>query len=213
MGGTRKSARIGASMMVKLRAADTLALREKLYAPLKIATVVRVLSEAGYVADRVLSGTGLNSEELANPNTRTSIEQLLIVGRNAIRLCHAPGLGLAIGQRLHVTSYGMYGYALLCAGTLRQAFDIAMRYHPLATPVMRIQWKEDHEKASWLISNYEDMQLPNLTQGLYRFFLEMQFAIHATLIKDIMGSWCLPARALFVGPLPKNAELLSSELE
>ena len=213
MGETRKSARTDASTMVKLRAADTLALREKLYAPLKIATVVRVLSEAGYVANRALSGTGLNTEQLANPNTRTSIEQLLIVGRNAIRLCHTPGLGLAIGRRLHVTSYGMYGYALLCAGTLRQAFDTALRYHPLATPVMRIQWKEDHEKATWVLSNYEDIQLPRVPHGLYRFFLEMQFAIHATLIKDIMGLWCLPARASFVGPEPKHAELLSSVLE
>jgi hypothetical protein len=77
MGGRRKAVRTGAPMMVKLRAADTLALREKLYAPLKIAMVVRVLSEAGHVANRVLSGTGLNSEQLANPNTRTSISNSL----------------------------------------------------------------------------------------------------------------------------------------
>jgi AraC-like DNA-binding protein len=200
-------------MPVKLHTAGAHALREKLYAPLKIEAVVRVLSEASYAPDRILSGTGLRADELVDLNTRTSIEQLLIVGRNAIRLCHAPGLGLAIGRRLHVTSYGMYGYALLCAGTLRQAFDTALRYHPLATPVMRIQWKEDHEKATWVLSNYEDMHLPEVTQGLYRFFLEMQFAIHATLIKDIMGSWCLPARASFVGPTPKHAELVSSLLE
>jgi AraC-like DNA-binding protein len=213
MVGTRKSPQIGASTPVKLRPADALALRETLYAPLKIAAVVRELSDAGHAADRILSGTGLHAEELANPNTRTSIEQLLIVCRNAIRFCHAPGLGLAIGRRLHVTSYGMYGYALLCAGTLRQAFDTAMRYHPLATPVMRIQWKEDHEKATWILSNYEDMHLPDLTPGLYRFFLEMQFAIHATLIKDIMGSWCLPARVSYVGTAPRHAELLSAVLE
>jgi AraC-like DNA-binding protein len=41
----------------------------------------------------------------------------------------------------------------------------------------------------------------------------MQFKIHATLIKDIMGSWCLPAGVSFVGPAPKHAELLSSALE
>jgi AraC-like DNA-binding protein len=208
-----RSTQAAISVPVKLRPADAFALREKLYAPLKIAAVVRELSDAGYAVDRVLSGSGLQAEALANPNTRTSIEQLLIVGRNAIRICHTPGIGLAIGRRLHVTSYGMYGYALLCAGTLRQAFDIAMRYHPLATPVMRIQWKEDHEKASWFLSSYEDMHLPGLSPGLYWFFLEMQFAIHATLIKDIMGSWCLPARASFVGPAPKHAELLSSVLK
>jgi len=213
MAGRTKAPQGGTSTPVKLLPGDAIALKEKLYAPLKIAAVVRELSAAGYAADRILSGTGLQAESVANPNTRTSIEQLLIAGRNAIRLCHRPGLGLAIGQRLHVTSYGMYGYALLCAGTLRQAFDVAMRYHPLATPVMRIQWREDQERATWILSNFEDMRLPDLTRGLYRFLLEMQFAIHATLIKDIMGSWCLPARASFVGPAPKHAELLSSALE
>jgi AraC-like DNA-binding protein len=213
MAATRKRPQAGASPPRRLRPGDTLALREKLYAPLKIAAVVRELSDAGYAADRVLSGTGLHAEELTNPNIRTSIEQLLIVGRNAVRLCHTPGLGLAIGRRLHVTSYGMYGYALLCAGTLRQAFDTALRYHPLATPVMRIHWKEDPEKATWVLANYEDMHFPDVTPVLYRFFLEMQFAIHATLIKDIMGSWCLPARASFAGSAPKHAELLSMVLE
>ena len=213
MVGTRKFPCVGTAMPVKFRPADVFAMREKLYAPLKIAAIVRELSDRGYSADRVLSDTGLQTEELTNPNIRTSIEQLLIVARNAIRLCHAQGLGLSVGRRLHVTSYGMYGYALLCAGTLRQAFDTALRYHPLATPVMRIQWKEDHEKATWVLSSYEDIHLPQMTQGLYRFLLEMQFAIHATLIKDIMGSWCLPARVSVVGPAPKHAELLSSVLE
>src|SRR5262245_29016047 len=161
MVGNRKSPQ--AVAFVPTKAAQAIALREKLYAPLKISAVVRELSEAGYAVDRVLSGTGLTPEALVNASTRTSIEQLLIVGRNAVRLCHTPGLGLAIGRRLHVTSYGMYGYALLCAGTLRQAFDTALRYHPLATPVMRIQWKEDHEKATWVLSNYEDIHLPELT--------------------------------------------------
>lgn len=208
-----KSSQTYSFLPVKFRPAQPLALREKLYAPLKIAAVVRELSQAGYAAEGVLSGTGLQEEALTDPNTRTSIEQLLIAGRNAIRLCHTPGLGLAVGRRMHVTSYGMYGYALLCAGSLRQAFDTALRYHPLATPVMQIQWKEDHEKATWVLSNYEDMHFADLSQGLYRFFLEMQFAIHATLIKDIMGSWCLPARACLVGSAPKHAELLSSVLE
>src|SRR5262249_47979163 len=159
----RSSSQAHALLSVKVRSAEAVALREKLYAPLKIAAVVRELSEGGYAADRVLSGTGLQAEALTDPNTRTSIEQLLIVGRNAIRLCHTPGLGLAVGRRMHVTSYGMYGYALLCAGTLRQAFDTAMRYHPLATPVMRIEWKEDREKATWVLSNHEDMHIADLT--------------------------------------------------
>ncbi|MEY2953072.1 MAG: Arabinose-binding domain of AraC transcription regulator, N-term, partial [Pseudomonadota bacterium] len=40
---------------------------------------------------------------------------------------------------MHLTSYGMYGYALACADTLRRATDLAVRYHRLATPVMQIR--------------------------------------------------------------------------
>jgi AraC-like DNA-binding protein len=186
---------------------------ERLYVPLKIAAVVKVLADAGVEAGEVLAGTGLSAASIADPNTRTSIEQLFTVSRNAIRLGQVPHIGLRIGQRLHVTSYGMYGYALLCAGTLRQAFELAMRYHQLATPVMAIRWEEDDEKATWVFPNYQEMPLPDLSRGLYRFLLEMQFAIHATLIKDVMGSWCLPARASFAGPPPKHAEELALALE
>jgi AraC-like DNA-binding protein len=187
--------------------------RERLYPPLKISAVVRVLVEAGAEIDQILVDTGLCAEAIANPHTRTSIEQLLIVGRNATRLRQAPDTGLLVGQRLHVTSYGMYGYALLCAATLRQAFEVAMRYHQLATPVMRIRWVEDDEKATWIFPNYEEMHLPALSRELYRFFLDMQFAIHVTLIKDVMGSWCLPARASFAAPAPKHAKQLALALE
>ena len=213
MGGKVKPSRDDAFQTGGPAHSGAIELREMLYPPFKIAAVVRVLVEAGAEIGEILIGTGLCAQSVANPNTRTSIEQLLIVGRNAIRLRQAPDTGLLVGQRLHVTSYGMYGYALLCAATLRQAFEVATRYHQLATPVMRIRWVEDHEKATWIFPNYEEMRLPDLSRELYRFFLDMQFAIHATLIKDVMGSWCLPARAAFAGPAPRHAEQLALTLE
>jgi AraC-like DNA-binding protein len=213
MVGTVKPSRDDASPTVRRPLGGAVELRERLYPPLKIAAVVRVLVDAGVELSEILDGTGLSAESVANPQTRTSIDQLLIVGRNAMRLRQAPDTGLLVGQRLHVTSYGMYGYALLCAETLRQAFEVAMRYHQLATPVMHIRWTEDHEKATWVFPNYEEMHLPGLSRGVYRFFLDMQFAIHATLIKDVMGAWCLPARASFTGPPPKHAGRLALALE
>ena len=48
-------------------------LRERLYPPLKISAVVRVLVEAGAEIGEILDGTGLCAESIANPNTRTSI--------------------------------------------------------------------------------------------------------------------------------------------
>jgi AraC-like DNA-binding protein len=213
MVGTIKSHGTADTAAASASPGGAIAPRERFYAPLKIAAVVQVLTEAGIETGEILAGTGLSAKSIADPNTRTSIEQLLIVGRNAIRLCQAPSIGLIIGQRLHVTSYGMYGYALLCAGTLRQAFEIAMRYHQLATPVMRIRWVEDQEKATWIFPSYQEMHLTDISHALYRFFLEMQFGIHATLIKDIMGAWCLPARASFAEPTPTHAGQVAQALE
>ena len=39
----------------------------------------------------------------------------------------------------------------------------------------------------------------------YRFFLDMQFALHGTLGKDVMGPWCVPAKALYSLPMPAHA--------
>ena len=37
---------------------------------------------------------------------------------------------------MHVSSYGMYGYALLCCETLRDVTQLAVKYHRLATPTV-----------------------------------------------------------------------------
>ena len=47
----------------------------------------------------------------------------------------------------------MYGYALMCASTLRHAYEVALRYHALATPVVQIQWHEDASEVVWLLSS------------------------------------------------------------
>src|SRR5262245_42599394 len=52
--GHGKTPVFGTSISMKFRPADTLAMREKQFAPLKIAAIVRELSERGYSADRAL---------------------------------------------------------------------------------------------------------------------------------------------------------------
>ena len=180
-------------------------LGEKVYAPLKILTVVQVLAERGATADAALAGTGLSIDEVRDPAVRTSVQQLLAVGRNAVRLCPQPDLGLAVGRRLHVTSYGLYGYALLCAETMRQGFDLSMRYHGLATPVMPVTFSESEEAGILHLSSHGELGLLGLSAAEYAFFLDMQFALHVTLVRDVMGPECVPIRASYALPAPVHA--------
>ena len=187
-------------------------LREKVYAPLKILTVVQVLADYGTTAEHALAGTGLSIEEVRDPAVRTSVQQLLAVGRNAVRLCPRPDLGLCVGRRLHVTSYGLYGYALLCAETMRQGFDLSMRYHGLATPVMPVSFTEGDSAGTLHLPSHGELGLLGLNAAEYAFFLDMQFALHVTLVHDVMGPWCIPSHASYALPAPVHAELITQTL-
>ena len=188
-------------------------LGEKVYAPLKILTVVQALAERGLPALEALAGTGLSLDEIASPEARTSVQQLLSVGRNAVRAGPAGELGLVVGQRLHVTSYGLYGYAMLCAGSMRQGFELSMRYHELGAPVMPVALSERGEQVIWHLPLHADVGQLGLDEQAYGFFLDMQFAVHVTLIKDVMGPWCVPTQAFYAQPAPPHAEQIERALE
>ncbi len=188
-------------------------LREKIYAPLKILTIVQALSERGVAAEAALAGTGLSIDEVRDPGARTSVQQLLAVGRNAVRTSPVPDLGLIVGQRLHVTSYGLYGYAMLCAETMRQGFDLSIKYQELATPVMTVSLSESGGVAVVHLPTHADVELLGLSPPEYSFFLDMQFALHGTLARDVMGPWCVPARVFYARSMPAHAEQIGRVLE
>lgn len=192
---------------------SAIGLGEKRFSPSKLAVLIDVLSEEGLSADMTLAGTGLDAATISNPFTLTSSLHFLTAARNAVRRCNAPDLGVRVGRRLHVSSYGMYGYALLCSESLGRAFETAVKYHQLANGMLEIRWVEDEGTASWIFPNRASIPLPDVDTRLYRFLIDLQFTVHVTITKDIMGAWCVPARALFAEPVPPHAAALSEALE
>jgi AraC-like DNA-binding protein len=201
------------SPVPKAGPADGLRLREKLYAPLKIFSVVRTLTDSGVDAKSLLAGSGLAQKDVSNAHARTSVHQFLTVCRNAAKHSPDPNWAVQVGSRMHQTDYGMYGYALVCAESLRSTCELAIRYHDLATPVMRIELVENGQRATWLLPALKDTNLLDVAEPLYRTLLEMQIGIHATLTKDVMGAWCRPARVDFALPRPRHAAALKRILK
>lgn len=187
--------------------------RERRFSPAKLAALIEVTSEAGLEPEAILAGTSLDPAAIAAPFTLTSPCQFLTAARNAIRLAGKPDLGIRVGSRLHVSSYGMYGYALLCSEGMARAFDTAVKYHQLANGTLEICWVEQEGMASWIFPNHDAILNPEVDERLYQFLIDMQFAVHATLIKDVMGTWCVPARAMFTQAEPPHAAALAEVLE
>ncbi|MFI4939092.1 MAG: AraC family transcriptional regulator [Burkholderiales bacterium] len=192
-------------------------LNENLYSPLKISALASVLLEAGYSAEEIFLKTNLTLPLINNPGTLSSIQQLIQIGKNAVRLTQnmscpttragnskTMNVGLLAGLRMHVSAYGMYGYALQCKATMRDAFNMAVNCQSLATPVMPIRWVEQENRAMWILPRHEELHFLNLSAAEYRLFLDMQFMIHVTLIKDAMGADCKPVSVKVSYPEPPD---------
>jgi AraC-like DNA-binding protein len=104
----------------------------------------------------------------------------------------------------------MYGYALLSSATMREFFDLGVKFHRLATPTLSIQWREDPDAAVWF---FPEQFISAPTPELRRFLLEQQFAQHVTHMKDCVGAACVPIRLLASYPVPEHAPLYQRFLD
>ena len=169
-------------------------LNQRIFAPFKIATVIDTVAARGIAAETVLERTGLTLGEVRDPHTLTSIGQYLVACENIVAAGAEFADAFAIGSRLHLSAYGMYGYALMCSPTMRDFFDFAVRYQPLATPAVRLQWRPEGDVAIWQFSEiYRDMMSSEVRTFLVRQQMKMTF----THIRDTAGTDNFPVRALF----------------
>lgn len=184
--------------------------RDGIYAPYKIAALVDVISDLGYDPDKCLAGTGLSRDDINNPDTRTSISQYLHACDNAIRQSQDPKLPFLVGQRLHLSAYGMYGYVLMCCANLREVIEVTQRFHRLATPTLKIEWQARPYGAAWVFSPFP---FTHLSDDLYRFLLEQQLTQHITHLHDLLGPDHHAERISVPYPAPAHANLYDAVLE
>lgn len=178
---------------------------EALFAPVKIDAVVRVMQALGVGTAQLLAGTGLDAQRLQDPDYKTSTAQLYGLLRRASHLCPLPDLGRRIGRQLRITGYGMYGYALLSAPTMRAAMERATRFHALANPLVPIRGVIDDDQVYWQFPARHELLLPDLDECLYRTLIELQMATHHTLAMDVMGPGFRPLAVYLSWAAPSDA--------
>ncbi|MFJ8930069.1 AraC family transcriptional regulator [Streptomyces sp. NPDC102340] len=89
-------------------------------------------AERGLAAADCLAGTGIDAASLGDPHHLVEASQEIAVVRNLLHgLGDRPGLGIEVGARYHVTTFGLFGYALLSAPTMREVFRYGLRYSAL----------------------------------------------------------------------------------
>lgn len=193
-----------ASQLAKTRSLPLL--NHRIFAPYKVANLIDTVGDCGISADTVLARTGLSVDEVRNPHTLTSVRQYLMACDNIIAAGAGLSVAFAAGSRLHLSAYGMYGYALMCSPTMREFFDFAVRYHVLATPTLRLGWRLEGDLAIWEFTEiYSDV----MSSDLRNFLIRQQMMQNFTHVRDVAGPDCLPVRALFA--LTSNGQTADDE--
>lgn len=158
--------------------------KDKIYSAAKIAMIVDLLASEGTSAEEALAGVCLSPAQLRLPATRVSAAQVLQTYRNAIKLTRDPQFAYYAGSKFRVSTYGIYGFAILSSPSFRETMAFAMAYHELATPLVRIDFREERGVATWIVTPVPCL---NVDEQLYEFIVELQMAVHLSLHRNIMG--------------------------
>jgi AraC-like DNA-binding protein len=155
-----------------------------------------VANERGVPTSEVLAGTAIDPADLDKPDTMVSaLDEIMAVRRLLARLPGQSGIGVDVGSRSTLTHLGLFGFAVMSCGTLRELFSIAMRYFALTTMHIRLTLFETAEDC---VIEVDADHLPADVRG---FFIE----------RDIAG--IIATTTAFVLPVAeKYAEQVSTEL-
>jgi AraC-like DNA-binding protein len=176
---------------------------EKIYPVVKIAMVVESLRDEGVSPKEALAGIHISEAQLVSPAVRVSANQVIDAYRNAVRLSRNPHFAYLTGLRFHVSTYGMYGFAMLSSTDFRRAMTFAVQYHQLAAPLVDVQFREQDNFASWTMTPFP---FPQVDAPLYKFIVELQAGVHVSLHRDLMGPSFGASALHFTFGRPRGAE-------
>jgi AraC-like DNA-binding protein len=159
-----------------------------------------VANEHGVATGDVLAGTAIDPDDLDRPDVMVSaLDEIEAVRRLLARLPAAVGLGVDVGSRFSLTHLGLFGFAVMSCGTLRELFSVGMRYFALT--MMHIDLAL-FETADDCVIELDAGHLPEDVRG---FFIERDIA---GIITTTM-SFALPVAQKHAGEI--SAELAVDE--
>ncbi len=106
------------------------------------------MQELGVVEDRILKNSSLTRGDVEQESTLVSFIQALKVMRNITASSPRPDVGLIIGSRYHINTYGVLGYAMMSCPTWGDALRLARQYHQVASSLVHLDMEIDNKKGS-----------------------------------------------------------------
>ncbi|WP_367373614.1 AraC family transcriptional regulator [Pseudomonas lini] len=159
-----------------------------------VSLVLNTFKAEGLSSDALLAGSGINAADLSRADTRITTNQEMLVCANAVALRH--DIGLELGRRMHVSSYGMLGYALLTSATLGDALRLGLHYPALLGTLFELSLEEDGERIWLTAGDYRE------NPALAPFNVEFCLVSMKVTCEDLLGHPLPLLGARFEHPAP-----------
>lgn len=160
-------------------------------------------AERGLGEAQLLDNTGLSVEQLRDPGAEVEAGQELQLVRNLLEGC--PGqseLGVLAGLRYHISSYGLWGFAMMSSPSLRAAVELGQRLLSLSFAFVRMELLEGPDSVELRVDADE------IPEGPRQFLLERDLVAARQLLNELCASPIPLLSARFSGARPAHAELL-----
>ncbi|KRP60252.1 AraC family transcriptional regulator [Pseudomonas orientalis] len=144
-----------------------------------VSLVLDTFSAEGIHPNTLLAGSGIGGADLSRTDTRITTHQEMRVCANAVALRR--DIGLELGRRMHVSSYGMLGYALLTSATFGDALRLALRYPALLGTLFALSLEEEGERVWFTASDYRE------DPALTAFNVEFCLVSLKVICNDLLG--------------------------
>ncbi|WP_223527209.1 AraC family transcriptional regulator [Pseudomonas sp. BF-B-26] len=159
-----------------------------------VSLVLNTFKAEGLSSEALLAGSGISTADLSRADTRITTNQEMQVCANAVALKR--DIGLELGRRMHVSSYGMLGYALLTSATLGDALRLALHYPALLGTLFELSLEEDNERIWLTAGDYRE------NPALAPFNVEFCLVSMKVTCEDLLGQPLPLLGARFEYPAP-----------
>ncbi|WP_336039078.1 AraC family transcriptional regulator [Acinetobacter calcoaceticus] len=138
-------------------------------------------AETGVSYQTILKDTGINQQQLLDPNMVVSGQQELQLIHNLVeQFVDRPTLGLEVGARYHFTTFGPLGMALMSSASIREALDFALTYFSLTFAFTRFLVSDTDE------GTRIEIEGEGIPPSVKKFIIERDAAALITVQRDLV---------------------------
>jgi AraC-like DNA-binding protein len=155
--------------------------------------MINVAKRMGISREQCLNGTGITDEMLVDNRIEINPEQELKLIENLVDEEANESLNksfaVEIGGHYHLTTYGIFGFAISTSLSIRSAIEIGVGYLPLSFAFSAIFLREEEHDA------YLVLDAEHIPEKIRRFVIERDLAAMVNILQEVSGQ-NMPLEAL-----------------